>query len=76
MFHIYLVRRKDDKFIVRFVNSVVSSTGNKTSATLTESKIPMTANMAVSRGEELIDALLNAGLSVEPSLRLKDDGVE
>ena len=45
MFHVYIVRKPDDKYIVRLVNSVVSSTGIKTSCTLDESKIGMTAEM-------------------------------
>lgn len=70
MFHVYMVRKADDKYIVRLVNSVVSSTGIKTSCTLDETKIGMTADMAVDRGNALIDAFINAGMSVEPALNL------
>lgn len=76
MFHVYMVRKADDKYIVRLVNSVVSSTGIKTSCTLDESKIGMTAEMAVERGNALIDAFINAGMSVEPALNLSmEEGV-
>ena len=76
MFHVYIVRKPDDKYIVRLVNSVVSSTGIKTSCTLDESKIGMTAEMAVERGNALIDAFINAGMSVEPALNLSmEEGV-
>lgn len=76
MFHVYMVRKPDDKYIVRLVNSVVSSTGIKTSCTLDESKIGMTAEMAVERGNALIDAFINAGMSVEPALNLSmEEGV-
>lgn len=76
MFHVYIVRKPDDKYIVRLVNSVVSSTGIKTSCTLDESKIGMTAEMAVERGNALIDSFINAGMSVEPALNLSmEEGV-
>lgn len=76
MFHVYMVRKADDKYIVRLVNSVVSSTGIKTSCTLDESKIGMTAELAVDRGNALIDAFINAGMSVEPALNLSmEEGV-
>lgn len=76
MFHVYIVRKPDDKYIVRLVNSVVSSTGIKTSCTLDETKIGMTADMAVDRGNALIDAFINAGMSVEPALNLSmEEGV-
>lgn len=70
MFHVYMVRRADDKYIIRLVNSVVSSTGIKTSCTLDETEIGMTADMAVDRGDALVDAFINAGMSVEPALNL------
>lgn len=72
MFHVYIVR-KNDKYAVRFINSVISSTGIKTSAVLAESKIPMTAEMAVDRGNAMIDAFINAGMSVEPALGLSEE---
>ena len=76
MFHVYRVRKADDKYIVRLVNSVVSSTGIKTSCTLDESKIGMTAEMAVERGNALIDSFINGGMSVEPALNLSmEEGV-
>ena len=76
MFHVYMVRKADDKYIVRLVNSVVSSTGIKTSCTLDESKIGMTAEMAVERGNALIDSFINSGMSVEPALNLSmEEGV-
>lgn len=76
MFHVYMVRKADDKYIVRLVNSVVSSTGIKTSCTLDESKIGMTADIVVDRGNALIDAFINAGMSVEPALNLAmEEGV-
>lgn len=74
MFHVYIVR-KDKKYFVQLINSVVSSTGIKTSAVLSESKIGMTADMAVERGEAMVDAFINAGMSVQPSLGLKEEGV-
>lgn len=70
MFHVYMVRKADDKYIVRLVNSVVSSTGIKSRAVLQESKIGMTAEVAVDRGNALIDAFINAGMSIEPALNL------
>lgn len=77
MFHVYIVRKANDKFFVRLVNSVVSSTGIKTSCTLDETKIGMTADMAVDRGNALIDAFVNAGMSVEPALNLAmEEGIE
>ena len=76
MFHVYIVRKANDKYFVRLVNSVVSSTGIKTSCTLDESKIGMTAELAVDRGNALIDAFINAGMSVEPALNLAmEEGV-
>ncbi len=76
MFHVYMVRKADDKYFVRLVNSVVSSTGIKTSCTLDETKIGMTADMAVDRGNALIDAFINAGMLVEPALNLSmEEGV-
>lgn len=76
MFHVYMVRKADDKYIVRLVNSVVSSTGIKTRAVLQESKIGMTAEVAVDRGNALIDAFINAGMSIEPALNLAmEEGV-
>ena len=76
MFHVYIVRKANDKYFVRLVNSVVSSTGIKTSCTLDESKIGMTAELAVDRGNALIDAFINAGMSVEPALNLSmEEGV-
>lgn len=73
MFHIYLVRR-DDKYTIHFINSVISSTGIKTSAVLAESKIPRTSiGMTVERANNLIDALINAGMPVEPSLGLTEE---
>lgn len=76
MFHVYMVRKADDKYIVRLVNSVVSSTGIRTKAVLDESKLGMTAEMAVERGNELIDSFINAGMSIEPALNLAmEEGV-
>ena len=76
MFHVYMVRKSDYKYIVRLFNSVVSSTGIKTSCTLDESKIGMTAEMAVERGNALIDSFINSGMSVEPALNLSmEEGV-
>ena len=76
MFHVYIVRKANDKYFVRLVNSVVSSTGIKTSCTLDESKIGMTAELAVGRGNALIDAFIKAGMSVEPALNLSmEEGV-
>lgn len=76
MFHVYIVRKANDKYFVRLVNSVVSSTGIKTSCTLDETKTGMTADMAVDRGNALIDAFINAGMSVEPALNLSmEEGV-
>ena len=72
MFHVYIVR-KNDNYGVRFINSVVSSTGIKTSAILAESKISMTPEIAVDRAESLIDALINANLPVEPALGLTEE---
>lgn len=70
MFHVYMVRKGDDKYFVRLVNSVVSSTGIKTSAILNESKVGMLPETAVDRANALIDAFINAGMSVEPALNL------
>lgn len=70
MFHVYIVRKPDDKFYVRLVNSVISSTGIKSTCVLDESKLSMTARVAVERGEALVDAFINAGIAVEPSLNL------
>ena len=53
MFYVYIVR-KDDKYYVQLINSVVSSTGIKTSAVLSESTLGMNADMAVERGEAMI----------------------
>ena len=76
MFHVYMVRKADDKYIVRLVNSVVSSTGIKSTCVLDESKIGMKPSFAVDMAQELIDAFINAGLSVEPSLNLAmEEGV-
>lgn len=74
MFYVYIVR-KDEKYYVQLINSVVSSTGIKTSAVLSESKIGMPAGLAVECGEAMIDAFINAGMSVQPSLELKEEGV-
>lgn len=74
MFYVYIVR-KDEKYFVQLINSVVSSTGIKTSAVLSESKIGMSADMAVECGEKMIDAFIHAGMSVQPSLGLKEEGV-
>lgn len=73
MFYVYIVR-KDDKYYVQLINSVVSSTGIKTSAVLSESTLGMNADMAVERGEAIIDAFINAGMQVQPSLGLKEEG--
>lgn len=76
MFHVYIVRKANDKYFVRLVNSVVSSTGIKSSCTLDETKVGMTAEMAVERGNALIDSFINAGMSVEPALNLSmEEGV-
>lgn len=76
MFHVYMVRKGDDKYFVRLVNSVVSSTGIKTSAILNESKVGMFPETAVDRANALIDAFINAGMSVEPALNLSmEEGV-
>lgn len=72
MFHVYIVR-KDEKYIVRLVNSVVSSTGIKTSCTLDESKIGFCIDYAVKYANELVDALINAGMNVEPALGLSEE---
>ena len=73
MFHVYIVR-KDEKYFVQLINSVVSSTGIKTLAILSESQLGMNADMAVEHGEAMIDAFINAGMPVQPSLGLKEEG--
>lgn len=72
MFHVYIVR-KDEKYIVRLVNSVVSSTGIKTSCVLDESKIGFCIDYAVKYANELVDALINSGMNVEPALGLSEE---
>ena len=73
MFHVSIVR-KDNKYYVRLVNSVVSTTGIKTSATLDESKVHSSdINMVVDNGNDLINALINAGMNVEPALGLSEE---
>lgn len=72
MFHVYIVR-KDEQYIVRLVNSVVSSTGIKTSCVLDESKIGFCIDYAVKYANELVDALINSGMNVEPALGLSEE---
>ena len=73
MFHVYMVRKADNQYIVRLVNSVVSSTGIKTSCVLDESKVGFCLDYAVKYANELIDALINAGMNVEPALGLSEE---
>jgi hypothetical protein len=68
-----MVRKADNKYIVRLVNSVVSSTGIKTSCVLDESKVGFCIDYAVKYANELIDALINAGMQVEPALGLSEE---
>ena len=73
MFHVYMVRKSDNKYVVRLVNSVVSSTRIKTSCVLDESKIGFCLDSAVKYANELIDALINSGMKVEPALGLSEE---
>lgn len=73
MFHVYMVRKADNKYIVRLVNSVASSTGIKTSCVLDESKVGFCLDYAVKYANELIDALINSGMKVEPVLGLSEE---
>lgn len=72
MFHVSIVR-KDNKYHVRLTNKVISSTGIHTKAVLDESPLGFCIDYAVKYATELIDALINAGMNVEPALGLSEE---